>query len=139
MPSEPDEVERTGTVLGFDHIALPMQHTEAMIAFYRSLGFEVTEKPSVVQIHLGDQMINFHRPELWQGHFPLRAPEARPPCGDICFVWGGSPESLRTVLDLAGVDVLEGPVEREGGRRAPAVSTYVRDPDGNLLEFMSYR
>jgi catechol 2,3-dioxygenase-like lactoylglutathione lyase family enzyme len=138
MSSERGEVEWTGTVLGFDHIALPMQNAEAMISFYRSLGFEVTEKPSVVQVHLGDQMINFHRPELWQGHFPLRAPEATPPCGDICFVWGGSTESLRTVLDLAGVEVLEGPVEREGGRRTPALSSYVRDPDGNLLEFMSY-
>ena len=72
-------------MLGFDHIALPMQNTEAMVSFYRSLGFEVTVKPSVVQVHLGNQMINFHRPELWQGHFPLRAPEATPPCGDICF------------------------------------------------------
>jgi hypothetical protein len=26
----------------------------------------------------------------------------------------------------------------EGGRRADATSVYVRDPDGNLLEFMIY-
>jgi catechol 2,3-dioxygenase-like lactoylglutathione lyase family enzyme len=29
-------------------------------------------------------------------------------------------------------------VAREGGRRADASSVYVRDPDGNLLEFMIY-
>ena len=42
------------------------------------------------------------------------------------------------LLDEAGAEVVEGPVAREGGRRAPASSVYVRDPDGNLLEFMIY-
>ena len=32
----------------------------------------------------------------------------------------------------------EGPVPREGALRSPASSVYVRDPDGNLLEFMIY-
>jgi catechol 2,3-dioxygenase-like lactoylglutathione lyase family enzyme len=34
--------------------------------------------------------------------------------------------------------VEEGPVARRGGRRADAISVYVRDPDGNLVEFMRY-
>ena len=34
--------------------------------------------------------------------------------------------------------VVEGPVARQGGRRKGASSVYVRDPDGNLLEFMIY-
>jgi catechol 2,3-dioxygenase-like lactoylglutathione lyase family enzyme len=29
-------------------------------------------------------------------------------------------------------------VARQGGRRKGASSVYVRDPDGNLLEFMIY-
>jgi catechol 2,3-dioxygenase-like lactoylglutathione lyase family enzyme len=37
-----------------------------------------------------------------------------------------------------GAEIEEGPVERHGGRRAAASSVYVRDPDGNLLEFMIY-
>ena len=127
-----------GAVLGFDHIALPMENTDAMIAFYRSLGLRVTENPSLVQVYLGDQMINFHRPELWQRDFPLRAPGAHPPCGDVCFVWQGSAESLAAVLHRAGAGIVEGPVEREGGRRVAASSVYVRDPDGNLIEFMTY-
>jgi catechol 2,3-dioxygenase-like lactoylglutathione lyase family enzyme len=116
-----------------------MQHTEAMVAFYRSLGLQVAENPHVVSVYAGDQMINLHRPETWQKRgFTLRASAARPPCGDLCFVWGGSAESLETLLDRAGADVIEGPVPREGGRRAEASSVYVRDPDGNLLEFMIY-
>jgi catechol 2,3-dioxygenase-like lactoylglutathione lyase family enzyme len=117
-----------------------MQDTGAMIAFYRSLGFPVTERPHVVSVHVGDQMINFHRPATWQrGGFTLRAPAASPPCGDICFEWQGTAASLRTLLDSAGAEIIEGPVDREGGRRLAGTSVYVRDPDGNLLEFIIYR
>jgi len=117
-----------------------MQNTEAMVAFYRSLGLSVAEQPYVVSVYVGDQMINLHRPEIWrQTGFTLRAPAAKPPCGDLCFVWEGSPESLRARLDAARALVIEGPVERQGGRRAAATSVYVRDPDGNLLEFLIYQ
>ena len=35
-------------------------------------------------------VINFHRPAAWQDPgFALRAPAAKPPCGDLCFVWAG--------------------------------------------------
>jgi catechol 2,3-dioxygenase-like lactoylglutathione lyase family enzyme len=129
---------RTGAILGFDHIALPMQNTEAMIAFYRSLDLEVKESQYLVQVYVGDQMLNFHRPELWQRGFSLRARAATPPCGDICFVWDGHASTLKGLLDRAGIRVEEGPVHREGGRQSAASSIYVRDPDGNLVEFMSY-
>jgi catechol 2,3-dioxygenase-like lactoylglutathione lyase family enzyme len=116
-----------------------MYDTDAMVAFYRSLGCTVAENPHVVSVYVGDQMINFHRPTTWQREdLTLRAPAAVPPCGDVCFVWEGSPESLRSLLDAAGAEVIEGPVAREGGRRASASSVYVRDPDGNLVEFMIY-
>lgn len=128
-----------GVIGGFDHVSLPMQRTDAMVAFYRALGLEVAERRGVVSVYAGDQMINLHRPEAWQDErFTLRAPAATPPCGDLCFVWAGSPESLHARLADAGADIEEGPVERHGGRRASASSVYVRDPDGNLLEFMIY-
>jgi len=126
-------------IRGFDHVSLPLQHTDAMVAFYRSLGLDVAEHPHVVSVYAGDQMINFHRPETWQREgFTLRALAATPPCGDLCFVWDGSPESLRAQLERAGAEIIEGPVARQGGRRADATSVYVRDPDGNLLELMIY-
>jgi catechol 2,3-dioxygenase-like lactoylglutathione lyase family enzyme len=128
-----------GAVRGFDHVSLPMQDTDAMVAFYRSLGLDVAEHPHVVSVYAGDQMINLHRPETWhRKDFTLRAPAATPPCGDLCFVWEGSRESLHTTLEQAGAEIEEGPVERQGGRRAVVSSVYVRDPDGNLLEFMIY-
>jgi catechol 2,3-dioxygenase-like lactoylglutathione lyase family enzyme len=126
------------SVRGFDHVALPMRDTEAMAAFYRALGLIVTENTYLVQVYVGDQMINFHRPSVWECGFDLRAPAATPPCGDLCFVWEGAASSLQAALDRAGAQVIEGPVERQGGRQATGTSVYVRDPDGNLLEFMTY-
>jgi catechol 2,3-dioxygenase-like lactoylglutathione lyase family enzyme len=126
-------------IRGFDHVALPMQNTDAMIAFYRSLGLQVAENAQAVSVYIGSQMINFHRPATWQREtFTLRAPAAKPPCGDLCFVWDGTPEALKSMLDRVGAKIVEGPVARQGGRRAAASSVYVRDPDGNLLEFMIY-
>lgn len=129
-----------GRVRGFDHVAVPMQNTEKMLAFYRALGLQLNETPTAVSVYVGDQMINFHRPSRWQNPADtLRAPAARPPCGDFCFVWDGTEESLKATLNRAGAKVELGPVERAGGRRTTGVSYYVRDPDGNLLEFMLYR
>jgi catechol 2,3-dioxygenase-like lactoylglutathione lyase family enzyme len=128
-----------GRVAGIDHVSLPMRDTDAMVAFYRALGLDVAESAHVVSAYAGDQMINLHRPETWQrGGFTLRAPAATPPCGDVCLVWDGSPESLRSRLEDAGAAIEEGPVPREGGRRAGATSVYTRDPDGNLVELMIY-
>jgi catechol 2,3-dioxygenase-like lactoylglutathione lyase family enzyme len=131
--------QRAGSVRGFDHVALPLQNVEAMLAFYRGLGLEMRETPTAVSVYIGDQMINFHRPPHWKdATFTLRAPAARPPCGDLCFVWDGTPGSLKAMLDRVGAKVVEGPADRQGGRRKIASSVYVRDPDGNLLEFMIY-
>jgi catechol 2,3-dioxygenase-like lactoylglutathione lyase family enzyme len=126
-------------VRGFDHVALPMQNVAAMLAFYRGLGFDVNEGTTACSVYIGDQMINFHRPETWQREsFTLRAPAARPPCGDLCCVWEGTAAELQAWLDKGGAKIIEGPVGRQGGRRKAASSVYVRDPDGNLLEFMIY-
>ena len=55
----------------------------------------------------------------------------------MCFVRGGSAESLKSMFDRAVVRIIE-LVARQGGRGAPASSVDVRDPDGNWLEFMIY-
>jgi catechol 2,3-dioxygenase-like lactoylglutathione lyase family enzyme len=128
-----------GVIRSFDHVSLPMQHTDEMIAFYRALGFDVAEHPYVVSVYVGEQMINLHRPEIWQRDgFTLRGPAAQPSCGDLCFVWEGTPAELQALLATAGAEVEEGPVDRQGARRAAASSVYTRDPDGNLLEFLRY-
>jgi catechol 2,3-dioxygenase-like lactoylglutathione lyase family enzyme len=129
----------SGRIGGFDHVALPMQNTDAMLPFYRSLGCQIRESTAAVSVYVGTQMINFHRPRLWQdASFTLRASAAKPPCGDLCFVWDGTAAALKVMLERTGAKIEVGPVDRPGGRQKTGSSVYVRDPDGNLLEFMIY-
>jgi catechol 2,3-dioxygenase-like lactoylglutathione lyase family enzyme len=76
---------------------------------------------------------------MWtRADFTLRASAATPPCGDLCVRWEGSGDELDALLAAVGVAVEEGPVPRRGARGVDATSVYVRDPDGNLVEFMRY-
>ena len=136
-------------VAGFDHVALPVEKTEEVIAFYKRLGFTIVDEERwragtrpVFALQCGEQKINVHPPAVWtRPEFTLRAPAARPGCGDFCFVWDGDLVGLQAMLEAAGAPVEEGPVPREGGRgggRTVGTSLYTRDPDGNLLEFIVY-
>jgi catechol 2,3-dioxygenase-like lactoylglutathione lyase family enzyme len=129
-------------IKSFDHVAIPIQNTEAMLSFYKALGFGVQDRGNAYSVFFGDNKINFHIPERWQtGKVTLRGPTAVPGCGDFCFVWEGSVESLKATIERAGAKIIEGPVQRQGGRnngRDNGTSFYFRDPDSNLLEFMIY-
>ena len=130
---------------GIDHIAMPTANAERLIAFYKTLGFPInkeeewrTGKAPTFSIQVGDAKINVH-PEGYTAS--LRGPTAVPGCTDICFVWDGTVEACQKMLENAGVTIIRGPVARPGGRgrgTAPSLSLYARDPDGNLLEWMTY-
>ncbi len=131
---------------GIDHIAMPTANAERLITFYKKLGFLINNEDKwrsgevpTFSIQVGDSKINVH-PE---GHTAsLRGPTATPGCADICLVWDGSVAECQQLLQEAGVDVIQGPVQRAGGRgrgTTPSLSLYFRDPDENLLEFMTYQ
>jgi len=133
-------------VAGIDHIAMPTADAERLIAFYKKLGFLINNEDKwrsgevpTFSIQVGDSKLNIH-PE---GHTAsLRGPTATPGCTDICFVWDGSVAECQQMLQDAGIDVIQGPVQRAGGRgrgTTPSLSLYFRDPDENLLEFMTYQ
>ena len=132
------------SVRRLDHVAIPVNDMEAMVAFYRALGFSVDESfaPRLVSVCQGDMKLNLHSPRLWQSsRFELRGPSAAPGCGDVCMVWDGPEEALIALLAGASVEIIEGPVDRVGGKgegSATGVSRYVRDPENNLLEFIVY-
>lgn len=128
-------------IASFDHVAIPVSDMDGMLEFYQALGCAVDDAlaPHLYAVSFGPNKINFHAPKLWQsGKFELRGPQAMPGCGDFCFVWASDEAALADVLARAGAAVIEGPVERVGGTGMPGSSTYVRDPDGNLLEFIIY-
>ena len=111
-----------------------------MLDFYRLFGFEIdtTMAPNLYAVQLQTQKLNFHSPSLWQNKkFTLRGPTAQPGCGDLCFQWRSSVADLQSILAKNQIEVEEGPVERTGGNGL-GISVYVRDPDGNLVEFISY-
>ena len=131
--------------VSIDHIAMPTANAERLIAFYKRLGFTINDEEewragtaNIFSIQIGDSKINVHPEGYVAG---LRGPSAVPGCGDICFVWDGTVEECREWLAEAGVEVILGPSPRKGGRdfgRAPSLSLYARDPDDNLLEWMTY-
>ena len=56
-------------------------------------------------------------------------------------MWSGTVAEVELLARRDGAVVEEGPVERQGGRgggTAVGTSVYTRDPDGNLLEFITY-
>jgi len=128
-------------IAALDHAAIPIDDVDAMLGFYADLGFDVREiqPPLFYSVVFGEHKINFHGPKAWRSSaFTLRGPTAEPGCGDFCFVWDGTGEQLAEMLARLNVPVLEGPVARVGGRGQTGQSTYIRDPDGNLLEFIVY-
>lgn len=134
------------SIKGFDHIAIPIENVDAMLSFYRQLGFTVKRSGDsdlpYYSLHFGEHRFNFHDPKMWQSEsFNLRGPNAVPGCGDFCFVWDGTLEALMAFVHDTGIEVELGPVERTGGREHGNVkgqSVYIRDPDSNLLEIIVY-
>ncbi|HEU5062854.1 MAG TPA: hypothetical protein VFT79_06845 [Solirubrobacterales bacterium] len=55
----------------------------------------------------------------------------------VCFVWPGSAESAVAHLLNRGIEVIGEPTARSGVRGV-GVSVYCRDPDGRLVELISY-
>jgi catechol 2,3-dioxygenase-like lactoylglutathione lyase family enzyme len=68
---------------------------------------------------------------------PVAAKRVMPGNSDLCFVWDGPIAQAQEHLAKHGVEVEDGPVTRYGGR-GKGTSVYFRDPDGSLLEFISY-
>ncbi|MCH8279590.1 MAG: VOC family protein [Chloroflexi bacterium] len=133
------------STVSIDHIAMPTGNAEKLIEFYKRIGFTINDeeewragKARIFSIQIGDSKINVH-PEGFTAD--LRGPTAVPGCADICFVWDGTADQCKKMLEEAGVEIIRGPGPRRGARAGgglPAVSLYARDPDQNLLEWMIY-
>ncbi len=134
-------MRETDKVLGrvrLDHVVIAVSDWDRSIAFYRDvLGAQVVDHPDGrIAFRFGKQQLNVHGPGLDVG--PLVAsPPVVPGGSDLCLLWPGSDEELAQHLAEHGVAVEAGPVPRHGGAGA-GTSTYFRDPDGSLLEFIVY-
>ncbi|HEY2541647.1 MAG TPA: VOC family protein [Gaiellaceae bacterium] len=121
-----------------DHVVIAVTDWERSNRFYADvLGAEIIEiSRGRFAYKLADgQQLNVHGPG--SSPVPRAAEPVRPGNSDLCFVWDGTPEAAVEHLVTHGVEIELGPAERSGGG-GRGRSVYFRDPDGSLLELISY-
>ena len=119
-----------------DHCVVHVSDWERSNVFYRDvLGAEVVPAGAGWSYRFGAQQLNLHGPGVDAA--PVARIPVSPGGSDLCFVWpGGIPDAERH-LQACGVEVEMGPVKRLGAGGI-GTSLYFRDPDGSLLELISY-
>jgi catechol 2,3-dioxygenase-like lactoylglutathione lyase family enzyme len=119
-----------------DHLVLTVADVERTVAFYEHvLGMQsVTFGEGRRALAFGDSKINLH--EVGRELLP-RATHPVAGSADLCLVTQSSQADVIAHLEASGVQVEQGPVPRTGAL-GPIMSTYLRDPDGNLIEISTY-
>ena len=125
-----------------DHLAITVEDVERTIDFYqRVAGATIcyedawrAGKMPVAILQLGDSRLSVH-PAAAPAEPHARTPA--PGSADFCFRWEGSLADAARHLERQGVEVVEGPVQRPASDGSLGNSIYFRDPDGNLVEFLS--
>jgi len=120
-----------------DHCVIAVSDWERSNRFYADvLDAELVELTyGRFAYRFGEQQLNVHGPGS-EPH-PRAADPVRPGNSDLCFRWGGPIDGAVEHLRERGVEVELGPVDRPGARGLGR-SVYFRDPDGTLLELLSY-
>jgi catechol 2,3-dioxygenase-like lactoylglutathione lyase family enzyme len=124
-------------VIRLDHVVIAVSDWERSNDFYaRVLGAELVElDKGRFAYRFGDQQLNVHGPGATPS--PRAARPVVPGNSDLCLASDGSAEEAIEHLQACGIEPELGRVERTGGR-GRGRSVYFRDPDGSLLELISY-
>ena len=124
-------------MLTLDHVVVAVSDWRRSNQFYADvLGAELVELDKGRWAYrLGGQQLNVHGPGSTPE--PRAVDPVRPGNSDLCFEWAGPIERAVDHLCERHVEIELGPVERLGAR-GRGTSVYFRDPDGSLLELISY-
>ena len=120
----------------FDHCVVHVSNWERSNAFYREVvGVEIIGKNERWAYRFENAQLNLHGPGVEA--MPLARIPVPPGGSDLCFEWAGPIDEAVNHLKAHAVEIEVGPVPRSGVRGG-GISIYFRDPDGSLLEFISY-
>ncbi len=120
----------------FDHCVVHVSDWERSNAFYRDVLFaDVLPNKTGYVYRFGNAQLNLHGPGMTPA--PVAGIPVPPGGSDLCFEWAGPIAEASRHLRERGVAIELGPVPRFGAR-GMGTSLYFRDPDGTLLEFISY-
>ena len=121
-----------------DHCVIAVSDWERSNRFYRDvLGAELVElDKGRFAYRFGEQQLNVHGPGS-EPH-PRAADPVRPGNSDLCFLWDGPIEAAVEHLARERLSRSSSARSSEPGARGTGTSVYFRDPDGSLLELISY-
>ena len=123
--------------IAFDHCVVHVSNWERSNDFYRDvLGAELITRGQGWAYRFSAVQLNLHGPGVRPAEV-ARLP-VQPGNSDLCFEWSGPISEAVAHLGRCGVAIEAGPMERFGAKGA-GTSIYFRDPDGSLMEFISYR
>ena len=120
----------------FDHCVIHVSNWGRSHSFYRDiLGAEVIQQGEGWAYRFGPMQLNCHGPGTEAA--PVAKRVGQPGDSDLCFEWPGKIEEAMAHLEKNGVTIELGPVNRRA-TKGRGRSIYFRDPDGSLLELISY-
>lgn len=122
-----------------DHNVIKVSDFAVSDDFYRRVfGVEIlAPHPDFRVYRMGTQQLNVHGPNVQVDPSLLARNPVAAGNSDMAFHWDGTLEAAIDHLAACGVESHTGIVDTFGAR-GPGRSVYFRDPDGSLLEFITY-